>query len=92
MEAIERTGTVSQDGVLKAQLKTGASGKAKVSLKAKGSTAAWPAPVAADRFFDQDGKVTVQLLNKQTPTCWTSEFTANDTKKNDGVNFKATFR
>ena len=39
-------------------------------------------------FFKQDAKVTVQLVNNQTATCWTSEFTS--AKTNDGVQFKAT--
>jgi hypothetical protein len=42
---------------------------------------------SATETFDQDTKVTVQLINSDMPTCWTSEFTS--ASKNDALLFKA---
>ena len=78
----------SQGGVQKAQLKTGADGKSKVQVKAKGANLVVPDPVAADKYFNVDTEVTVQLLTgDDVSTCWTSTFTAPT--KNDGEQFKA---
>ena len=80
--------TGAQDGVTKAKLKTGDAGKTSASIGAKGLNIPMPAPHSGTEFFDQDTTVTVQLVNNQTATCWTSSFTT--AKKNDGVQFKAT--
>ena len=40
-------------------------------------------PVSGTEFFDQDTRVTVQLRNNQTSTCWTSEFTSEQAGKNN---------
>ena len=48
-----------------------------------------PAPHGATELFDQDPRVTVQLRNNETSTCWTSEFTSG--AKNDGGQYKAKF-
>lgn len=77
----------SGDGVRKVQIKAGDAGKTKLLLKAGGSTLNWPTPVAGDKFFNADGKVTVQLVNSATPTCWTTDFAS--AKKNAGDQFKA---
>jgi hypothetical protein len=79
--------TGAQGGVQKAQLKTGAAGKSKVQIKAKGVNLPLPIPFSGSALFDQDTEVTVQLINSDTPTCWTSSFTSNS--KNDAVQFKA---
>jgi hypothetical protein len=81
----DKTGT--EGGVQKAQLKTGDAGKSKAQVKAKGLNLTLPAPVSGTEFFDQDPRVTVQLVNDETPTCWTSEFTT--AKKNTSEQFKA---
>ena len=79
----------AEDGVTKANLKTGAVEKASVSVSAKGLNIPMPAPVSLTEFFDLDTTVTVQLVNDETSTCWTSEFTAAGMKKNDPTQFKA---
>jgi hypothetical protein len=81
--------TLAEDGVQKAQLKTGDPDKAKAQVKARSVnlTAVLPLPVSATEFFDQDPRVTVQLVNNETPTCWTSEFTT--ATHNTPAQFKA---
>jgi hypothetical protein len=41
-----------------------------------------PAPAAADRLFDEQPRVTVQLLAGQG-ACWTSEFSATNQNRSD---------
>jgi hypothetical protein len=77
----------AEDGVQKAALKTGGPAKTKISVSAKGSNTAMPAPLSGTEFFDLDTTVTVQLVNDETATCWTSEFTA--AKTNTAEQFKA---
>ena len=81
----DKAGTA--DGVQKGQLKTGAAGKPKAQIKAKGSNLPTPVPISASGFFDQDTTVTVQLVNDETATCLESVFTSF--KKNTGDQFKA---
>ena len=81
----DKAGT--EDGVTKMQLNTGAAGKSKVQVVAKGTSIPMPTPISMTEFFDQDTEVIVQLINDETSTCWTSAFTTNT--KNDGVQFKA---
>jgi hypothetical protein len=47
-----------------------------------------PVPLGGGAYFDQDPRVTVQLVNSDN-TCWTSEFTSADTVKNTEAQFKA---
>jgi hypothetical protein len=77
----------SSDGVTKAQLKTGQTGKSMASVSAKGTAIPMPSPITDAKFFDQDTKVTVQVVNDETGTCWTSEFST--ATKNGGGQFKA---
>jgi hypothetical protein len=65
-------------GVQKVQLKPGESGKAKLTLKARGVTLPLPPPVDVDRFFDADPEIVMQLVNAETGVCWTSEFAGAD--------------
>jgi hypothetical protein len=76
-----------EDGVGGAQIKTGIGGKSKAQVKAKGANVPTPAPVSGTKFFTQDPRVTVQLMNDATPTCWTTEFT--ESKRNDPAQYKA---
>jgi hypothetical protein len=75
--------------VTKGGFRTGTTGKTKVSIGAKGANIPMPAPASMGELFDQDTAVTVQLINDQTSTCWTSEFTSSI--KNDGAQYKAKF-
>ncbi len=77
----------SSDGALKVKLQTGAIAKSKAIVIAKGANIPMPVPVGAGEFFDQDPRVTVQLVNDATPTCFSSEFTLS--QKNEGLIFKA---
>jgi len=80
--------TGAEDGVQKVQLKTGAAGKSKAQLRAKGTALGLPTPFSGTEIFNQDTKVIVQLVNNQNATCWTSEFTT--AKTNTLEQFKAT--
>jgi len=78
------------DGVMSVQLKpSDSTGKSKLQLKAKGATINWPVPFDGVQYFAQDSLVAVQLVNSDTPTCWTSAFVAAGTKKNEPGQFKA---
>jgi hypothetical protein len=65
--------TTAFDGVFKIQLKSGSAGKAKISFMAKGAGIN-PAltPFDGADFYDQDGQVTVQLLNG-IGICWSAD-------------------
>jgi hypothetical protein len=39
-------------------------------------------------IYNVDSVLSVQLVNDETPTCWTMSFTDTETKKNDGKQFK----
>jgi len=82
---VDKTG--AEDGVTKGALKAGAEGKAAASISAKGANLTLPTALSANQFFAQDTAVIVQLVNDETATCWTSEFT--NAIKNDGAQFKA---
>jgi hypothetical protein len=77
----------ASEGVMKAKLKTGAAGKSKAQVRAKGMNIPMPTPFGSE-FFDQETKVIVQLVNDQNSTCWSTEFTS--AKKNTASQFKAT--
>jgi hypothetical protein len=77
----------AEDGVIKASLKAGAEGKTSASVAAKGVNIPMPTPISGSAFFDQDTKVTVQLVNNESPLCWSTAFSA--ALKNDGTQFKA---
>jgi len=74
-------------GATGAQFKPGAAGKTKVQLKAKGANLTLPAPSGGGKFFVQDSDVTVQLINSDSATCWTSVFSA--ATKNETEQYKA---
>jgi hypothetical protein len=82
---LDKTG--AEAGVQKAQFKTGAAGKTKVQISAKGANIPMPVPLSVSEFFDIDTSLTVQLINNETATCWTTDFTS--AIKNDGIQFKA---
>jgi probable HAF family extracellular repeat protein len=77
----------AESSVSKAQIKTGDAGKTKVQIRAKGPSILLSPPFDENEFFDQGTRVTVQLFNDATSTCWTSEFTT--ATKNDSTKFKA---
>lgn len=81
----------AEDGVRTAKLKTGSASKAKVSISAKGASIPMPTPINENALFSQDPSVVAQLVNDQG-TCWTSEFGAVDTTRNDVDRFKARVR
>lgn len=58
-------------------------------VKGKGAALPLPAPLSGSEFFDQDTEVIVQFHSSTPDRCWTSSFDAPDTKKNDGIQFKA---
>lgn len=77
--------SLTNDGIMKLQLKAGADGKAKVSVKGKGANLPIPTPVGPG-LFAQDTAVTVQLVNSDG-ACWEAEFSA-PAKGNSSKGFK----
>jgi len=78
------------DGVRKIQLRTGPDGKSKAVVRARGSGESWPTAFDAAEFFALDAVVTVQLVNDETATCWTTGFSS--ARKNSPSTFKASIR
>jgi probable HAF family extracellular repeat protein/cysteine-rich repeat protein len=74
-------------GVYKVQLKTGDAAKAKIQISARGGAVPMPLPISESELFDQDTRVTAQLFNDTTATCWSSEFSI--ATKNKASGFKA---
>jgi hypothetical protein len=75
-----------EDGVQKAKLKTGDSGKTQAQVKAKGVNLPLPPPLGEGAYFDQDPSVVVQLMSGEGK-CWTSEFSTS--KKNTEAQYQA---
>lgn len=82
-----KDGAGSEDGVQKVHLRTGADGKSAAQIRAKGPRIPMPAPLSPTEIFDQDPRVTVQLINDTTSTCWTSVFTT--AMRNTAEQFRA---
>jgi hypothetical protein len=76
-------------GVNKVRIQTGADGDASVQIKATGQNLPLPAPFSESKFFDENPRVTIQLFNDATPTCWTSEFTGVGGNDGERFNVKA---
>lgn len=79
--------SAASDGVTRISIKTGASGKSRISLSAKGAPLPMPTAVSGDHFFGQDPFVRVELRNDATASCWSTQFSAAD--KNTATSFKA---
>jgi len=84
--------TKASDGVQSVHLRSGDPGKTRAQVKAKGPDVRMPVASHPLRLFESDPHVVVQLVNDQTPTCWTSEFSAADHKWNSGARFQAKTR
>ncbi len=82
--------TGNAGGITKVQLKGGAPGKPQVQVQGKGTSLPLPAPISGTEFFDQDPAVIVQLYSSSPADCWSSTFDSLSTKKNDGLQFRAT--
>jgi type 1 glutamine amidotransferase len=76
----------ARSGVQKALITTGAQGRTKASVRARGENLPIPEPESNEAYFTQDPGVTVQLTNTDG-VCWTTELTA--ARKNTGGLFKA---
>ena len=64
-------------GLLKIQLRSGAAGKAGITIKGNGANLPLPAPVGPGQLFHQDTSLTVQLIKSDgAGECWQSTFTA----------------
>jgi hypothetical protein len=68
-------------GVTKLAVKTSnaTANSSKLSLKAKGAVIPMPAPASAEKFFNMDSRVVVQLHTEAYSGCWSSEFSAAGT-------------
>jgi len=86
-----RDSAMTSDGVRSVSLRTGIDTKAKVTFSAKGANIPMPVPFNEFLYFVEDPAVTVQLVNSEGE-CWTSEFTPDDTSKNDSARFRAKAR
>jgi hypothetical protein len=78
------------DGIKQILLTARAVGGSKAGLKAAGASIPMPQPVGFGRFFDQDPRVTVQLVGSDADVCYRSDFT--DAEKNEASQFKARAR
>jgi hypothetical protein len=79
----DKTGAL--DGFVGMRLSAGTTGRAKLSLVAKGLNLPAPVPVDQLHFFELDPHLTVQLSN-DAGVCWSSEF--DRPYKNTGIKFK----
>jgi probable HAF family extracellular repeat protein len=77
----------AKDGVTKIQIKTGADGKSKAQLAAKGAAIPMPTRFSSTQYFQSGSGVTVQLARTGGTQCWTSQFDVATT--NDGTTYKA---
>jgi probable HAF family extracellular repeat protein len=77
----------SEDGITSLKLQSGLRGRAKLKMTVAGVDTPMPAPTSPTAFFHQDGRVTVQLFNDASCTCWSSEY--SDVLENDGDSFSA---
>jgi len=82
---VDKPGTL--DGVQKMRLRAGGAGKARAQLAARGAALPLPAPLAVDRYFEQDPAVTAQLVS-DAGLCLSAEFTS--AKANDEHGYRAT--
>jgi cysteine-rich repeat protein len=76
-------------GVRNLKLSSGEAERAKITLSAKGALLPLPGPVAPDRYFDQDGDVTIQLVYGLTDPCWEAVFPVAATMSNTAKQFRA---
>lgn len=76
----------TEDGVKSILLKGSVGNRGKLLVKAKGEALTLPAPVSAERFFDQDPAVTVQLANSNG-FCWQANYSA-PARRNQAGRFK----
>lgn len=69
------------DGVLKVLLRGGAEGKARVIFKARG-------PNVPDPGLGLNEPVLVELINSETPVCWSDTYSGAAVFRNDPLQFK----
>ena len=65
---------------------TGDSGKTRVKFTASGNNLIAPSAQGSNAYFDQQPKVTVQLVNNMR--CWTADYTPTVTTNTDADSFK----
>jgi hypothetical protein len=70
--------TGAADGIRRITLVSGADSRAAIKISAAGANLDLPAAVAAVRFFDQDTRITVQLVANlpNGGRCWSAEYAA----------------
>jgi hypothetical protein len=79
---------LSADGVKRVRMKTGVATQSGIRLAAFGVRLPLSPAAGADRYFEQDPRVTIQLV-ASTGQCWTSEFVAQDVVANRTRKFRA---
>jgi len=83
----DRGGT--PDGVTKIKARMG-SGRAEVQIRGKGQRLGVPAPALSGNLLSRDPEVTVQLVNRDTPSeCFTASFIA--ARRETAAQFKAAY-
>jgi cysteine-rich repeat protein len=80
---------LTPNGIQKLKLGPGDAGKAKLLLVGKGGSLPLPGPVGVDKYFNQDGDVSVQLSRGSAAPCWETVFPAAATKRNTATQFLA---
>ena len=76
------------DGLSKIKMGSGAAGKSKIIMLAKGANVPLAASFSAEAMFAADTQLGVGLINSDGQ-CWRTVFTAADVKKNTASTFKA---
>jgi hypothetical protein len=76
------------DGLSKIKMASGAAGKSKIIMLAKGVNVPLAASFSAEAMFAADTQLGVGLINSDGQ-CWRTVFTAADVKKNTASTFKA---
>jgi hypothetical protein len=81
--------TGSQNGVTQIKGKANAApGKSSMSMKLKGANFDVPDVANVNEFFDVDPSMTVQLVTSDG-SCWTTDFTEGNLRKNTTLQFSA---
>ncbi len=82
----------SADGVRKLMLRTGDTGKARIDLQAQGESLSLPGAVSAERYFNVDGELTLQLTSGRDGVCWQTVVEPAAVQKNSAEIFRAKMR
>ena len=75
-----------QDGVARIEVRAAEAGKTGVRFQARGESTPVPVPFSETELFEQDSRVSVQLRQEATRTCWASAF--SEASSNTATRFR----